>query len=313
VAGVGWTVTTREPAASALADANRLALYVIIITTVLVAILIIAKVMFYVVLVDRQATHRALVTANTELEQKVARRTADLEASNRELEAFSYSVSHDLRAPLRAIDGFTRIVVEDEAGRLSADSSRRLKLVLDGAGQMGILIDDLLSFSRLGRVELKKQRTSAASAAREVAAELKQENPDRRIEFVIRELPDCRADPTLLKLVFRNLIANAVKFTGKRVDAQIEVGCLADQGHASNSAHTYFVTDNGVGFDMRYSDKLFGVFQRLHRAEDFPGTGVGLALTRRVVERHGGKIWAESAPGEGATFWFTFEDANAGS
>ena len=311
VAGFGWTVTARQAASAALADANRLATYVIVIAAVLLAILAAVVATFYTLLVDMQATHGALARANTGLEQKVALRTADLEASNRELEAFSYSVSHDLRAPLRAIDGFTRIVLEDEVTGLSPDSSRRLKLVLEGAGQMGTLIEDLLNFSRLGRVELKKRRASAALAVREVVAELKRENPDRRIEFLVQDLPPCWADPTLLKLVFRNLIANAVKFTGERVDARIEIGAVADAERATTGTVTYFVKDNGVGFDMAYSDKLFGVFQRLHRAEDFPGSGVGLALVRRIVERHGGKVWAESAPGEGATFWLTLEDGDA--
>jgi signal transduction histidine kinase len=322
VSGIGWTVVTAIPASVALADANRLRGYVILITMVLLALLAAAKVILFVVLRDRQATHLALATANTGLSQKVAARTGeleasnrDLEASNRELEAFSYSVSHDLRSPLRSIDGFSRLVLEENQKGLSPEGTRRLGLIRAGAQQMGLLIDDLLSFSRLGRVELKKRRVYTADIVNEVIAELKQESPDRQIEFVVQDLPHCYADPILLKQVFRNLLGNAVKFTRPRLAARIEVGAGSGVGAGAGTIQagkvTYFVKDNGVGFDMRYSDKLFGVFQRLHRMEDFPGTGVGLALIRRIVERHGGTVWAKSAVDAGATFYLTLEDGNA--
>jgi chemotaxis family two-component system sensor kinase Cph1 len=174
---------------------------------------------------------------------------------------------------------------------------------------MGMLIDDLLSFSRLGRVELKKRRVFTDGVVTEVIAELKQENPERNIEFVVDELPACYADPILVRQVFRNLIGNAVKFSRLLPLARIEVGSIP----AIPDSHmiTFFIKDNGAGFDMRYIDKLFGVFQRLHRMEDFPGTGVGLALVKRIVERHGGKVWAEAAVDSGATFYLTLEDGNA--
>jgi light-regulated signal transduction histidine kinase (bacteriophytochrome) len=204
------------------------------------------------------------------------------------------------------------VLEEDHVG-LSSEATRRLGLIRAGAQQMGNLIDDLLGFSRLGRVELKQGRVSVPAVVREVIVELKQENPDREIDFVLQALPPCFADPILVKQVFRNLLGNAVKFTGGRPSARIEVGSIADPGPRKQRVVTYFVKDNGVGFDARYSDKLFGVFQRLHRAEDFPGTGVGLALVKRIVERHGGSVWAESTVGVGATFYVTLEDGDGRS
>jgi signal transduction histidine kinase len=444
VPGVGWTLVARQPASVALADAGRLRANVLGLTVVLLVLLGVAKLILFVVLRDRQATHAALAHANTGLSARVAGRTrelegrtaelvgrsaeletsnrrlvgrtaeletsnselvgrtaelvgrtaeleasnkqlvgrtaelvgrtaeletsnhqligrtaelvgrsaeletsntqlagrtaelvgrtaeletsnnrlvgrtaelvgrtAELEASNRELEAFGYSVSHDLRSPLRSIDGFSRLVLEENKGELSAEGVRRLGLIRAGAQQMGVLIDDLLGFSRLGRVELKKRRVFTVDVVNEVIAELKQENPDRQIEFVVQALPACLADPVLLKQVFRNLLGNAVKFSRTRSDARIEVGSDADRDTAKPGMVMYFIKDNGVGFDMQYIDKLFGVFQRLHRMEDFPGTGVGLALIRRIVERHGGTVWAEGVVDSGATFYLTLEDGNA--
>jgi signal transduction histidine kinase len=311
VSDIGWTVVARVPTSTALADANRLSSYVFAITLVLLAVLATAKTVLYVVLRDRQAAHLDLARANSRLEERVMARTAELEASNRELEAFSYSVSHDLRAPLRSIDGFSRLVLDENRDQLSPESARRLDLVRAGAQQMGFLIDDLLSFSRLGRVELKKRRVHTAEIVNETIAELKLQNPNRQIEFVIQDLPACYADPSLLKQVFRNLLANAVKFTGKRPTARIEVASLVGSDPTKPRMVTYFVRDDGAGFDMRYSDKLFGVFQRLHRVEDFPGTGVGLALVKRIVERHGGKVWTEGAVDAGATFYLSLEADHA--
>jgi light-regulated signal transduction histidine kinase (bacteriophytochrome) len=311
VAGVGWTVVARAPASVALADADRLRTSVVGLTVALLILLAAANVILFVVLRDRQATHVALARANSGLSDRVAERTAELEASNRELEAFSYSVSHDLRSPLRSIDGFSRLVLEGNHSGLSPEATRWLGLIRVCAQQMGTLIDDLLSFSRLGRVELKKRRVSAAALVDEVIAELRQENPAREIEFVVQALPPCQADPILLKQVFRNLLGNAVKFSGARPHSRIEIGLFKGSGAETPGTITYFVKDNGVGFDMRYSDKLFGVFQRLHRMEDFPGTGVGLALIRRIVERHGGNVWAVGAVDAGATFYLTLEDGSA--
>jgi len=310
VAGVGWTVVTSLIASDALADANRLRAQVVFITIVLLVILTFAKATLYVVSRDRQAAQAALAGSNVRLEQRVKARTSELEASNRELEAFSYSVSHDLRSPLRSIDGFSRMVLEENEGRLAPDSVRKLGIIQAGALQMGMLIDDLLSFSRLGRVELKKRRVFMDGVVSEVIAELKQENPERNIEFVVHELPACYADPILIRQVFRNLVGNAVKFSRLLPVARIEVGSIPAIP-ANSHMVTFFIKDNGAGFDMRYIDKLFGVFQRLHRMEDFPGTGVGLALVRRIVERHGGKVWAEGAVDLGATFYLTLEDGNA--
>jgi len=239
---------------------------------------------------------------NEGLEQRVLQRTSELEAANKELEAFSYSVSHDLRAPLRAIDGFSRILMEEHAPQLNPESQRYLRLVKDNAQQMGCLIDDLLTFSRLSRQPVKKQTVSPAELVHEVLKDLRSVQDGRRIEIAVGDLPVCQSDPALLKLVFINLLSNAFKFTRRREVAVIEVGCLEEDGE-----RIYFVRDNGVAFDMKYVDKLFGVFQRLHRAEDYEGTGVGLATVQRIIHRHGGRVWASAKLNEGATFYFTLE------
>jgi signal transduction histidine kinase len=224
-----------------------------------------------------------------------------LEASNKELEAFTYSVSHDLRAPLRAMVGFSRILVEEHAPQLSDDAQRYLDLVALGAQQMGLLIDGLLAFSRLGRQALKKQSVAPADLVHQVIEELHDEQVGREVEIIISDLPSCYADPTLLRQVFANLVGNALKFTSKRDKAIIEVGYRDEDGKDI----VYFIKDNGVGFDMQYADKLFGVFQRLHRTKDFEGTGIGLATVQRIISRHGGRVWAEAEVDQGATFFFT--------
>jgi light-regulated signal transduction histidine kinase (bacteriophytochrome) len=230
-------------------------------------------------------------------------RTAQLEVANKELEAFSYSVSHDLRAPLRAIDGFSRILLEEYAEPLPHDARDYLNSVRANAQQMGWLVDDLLAFARLGRQPIKKQPLDPVKLVRQCLDELRGEQDGRRVEIVVGDLPPCDAEPVLLKQVWTNLLSNAIKYTRGREVATIEVGCRVDGGPAGE--RTYFVRDNGVGFDMRYVDKLFGVFQRLHRAEDYKGTGVGLAIVQRIIHRHGGRVWAEAQPGQGATFSFT--------
>jgi signal transduction histidine kinase len=237
---------------------------------------------------------------NKELEQRVLERTAQLEAANKELEAFAYSVSHDLRAPLRAMDGFSRILVEEYAPQLPDEAGRYLGLVRDNAQHMGQLIDDLLAFSRLGRQPLKVQRVMPADLARQALEDLRAEQEGREVKITIDDLPACQADPALLRQVFANLLGNALKFTRKREVAAVEVGCRQTDGTC-----VYYVKDNGVGFDMRYADKLFGVFQRLHRAEEYGGTGVGLATVQRIIHRHGGRVWAEAEVDKGATFFFT--------
>jgi PAS domain S-box-containing protein len=236
---------------------------------------------------------------NEELEERVRERTAELRAANKELEAFSYSVSHDLRAPLRAIIGYSQFILEDYAVRLDAEGKRLLGVVCNEAQRMGQLIDDLLAFSRLGRQHLTPTDVDmtalALSAFQTLLATHSGETPQLRI----KTLSPMRGDPVMLRQVFINLLENAIKFTSKRKDAAIEVG-----GWATQDENVYYVKDNGVGFDEKYSDKLFGVFQRLHADNEFSGTGVGLALVQRIVLRHNGKVWAESKLGEGATFYF---------
>lgn len=241
-----------------------------------------------------------------ELEQRVAARTTELAAANKELEAFSYSVSHDLRAPLRAIAGFSRILVEDYAEQIPGEAQDYLLLVRDNAQQMDHLINDLLAFSRLSRQPLNKQLVAPADLVLRILAELRAQNTEHEVECVLGELPSCWADPALLRQVYVNLLTNAFKFTSKRRHPRIECGAQVRVAQANETV--YFVKDNGAGFDMRYADKLFGVFQRLHRAEDYEGTGVGLAIVQRVISRHGGRIWAEGAVDQGATFYFTLGD-----
>lgn len=229
-------------------------------------------------------------------------RVAELNDANKELESFSYSVSHDLRAPLRHIDGFARILKEEHAGELSQDGIRYLDRVLEAANHMGRLVDDLLKLARINRQEIAKQNVRLENVVREAIAELPPETRERSIEWRIEPLSQADCDPGLLKLVFSNLLSNSVKFTRTRRDAVIEVGECESRGLPA-----YFVRDNGVGFDQKYADKLFGVFQRLHRQEDFEGTGIGLATVQRIIRRHGGDIWAESEPDRGATFFFTLD------
>ena len=230
----------------------------------------------------------------------------ELNRSNEELEAFSYSVSHDLRAPLRAIDGFSRLLLENETQGRSAQDQHYLDMVRTSTKQMGQLIDDLLSFSRLSRQPLRPRSVSPGPLVRQVLEELQSEREGRTVELTVGKLPKCQADSSLLKQIFVNLISNALKYTRERDPAVIEIGCQQEGGK-----FVYYVKDNGVGFDMRYADNLFGVFQRLHRAEDFEGTGVGLAIVQRIVHRHGGNVWAEAEVNEGATFFFTLREGES--
>jgi len=235
-----------------------------------------------------------------ELEGELARRLSQLEATNRELEAFAYSVSHDLRSPLRAIEGFSRILLEEYHASLAPEAQRYLQFVRDNTVQMGNLITHLLAFSRVGRESLTKQPVELVAQVRDALEELRTEQSGRQVEVSIGELGMCKADPALLRQVWLNLLSNALKFTRQREVAMIEIGCQ----NVSDGC-IYFVRDNGTGFDMQYADKLFSVFQRLHRLEDYEGTGVGLATVQRIVHRHGGRIWAEAQVNSGATFYFT--------
>jgi light-regulated signal transduction histidine kinase (bacteriophytochrome) len=231
------------------------------------------------------------------------RRALQLEATNKELEAFSYSVSHDLRAPLRALDGLSQILVEDYAAVLPEEANHFLRRVRLSAQKMDQLISDLLLFSQMGRHPLKKVRTSIDEIISQALEEFQGDLEDRSVEIIHSELIDCWADPALLKQVYINLLANAIKFTRNREHTKIELGCLKSNGAKNETV--YFVKDNGVGFDMQEAEKLFGVFQRLHRDEDFEGTGVGLATVQRIIHRHGGRTWAEAEVDRGATFYFT--------
>jgi signal transduction histidine kinase len=247
-----------------------------------------------------------MAAALGEKEAQLHRRAGELQGANRELEAFSYSVSHDLRAPLRAMDGFTRILLAEEGGTLSAEGIRYLGLVRQNASHMGHLVDGLLTFSRLGRQAVSRQTVAIDEVARLALDEFQGEREARHVEVIMGDLPACEGDPGLLRQVWVNLLSNAFKFTRDREEARIELGAqMADGGPV------YFVKDNGVGFDMRYVDKLFGVFQRLHRQEDYDGTGVGLAIVQRIVHRHGGRVWAEGKEGQGAAFYFTLPGGGA--
>jgi PAS domain S-box-containing protein len=237
---------------------------------------------------------------NTELEQRVIERTAQLEAANKELESFAYSVSHDLRAPLRSIDGFSQALLEDYQDELDKTGKEYLKRVLNASQRMASLIDDLLALSRITRSEMQREPVDLSSLAREIVAELRKEEPQRKVEVQIAPRLKADADANLMRIALQNLLQNAWKFTGRTSSARIEFGSEKQSG-----MRVFYVRDNGVGFDMDYVERLFGAFQRLHKDTDFPGTGIGLATVRRIVRRHGGEIWAEGTVGAGATFYFT--------
>jgi K+-sensing histidine kinase KdpD len=238
------------------------------------------------------------------LNQKLANRAAELESSNKELESFAYSVSHDLRAPLRHVVGFSELLQKQAACFLDDKSKRYIKTILDSAQKMGKLIDDLLSFSRIGRAETKKSLVNLGQLVKDVVSEIEQETRGREIAWKIDALPVCYGDRSMLMLVLANLVSNAVKFTRMRTRAEIEIGC-----EDGDNGVEVFVRDNGAGFDMQYANKLFGVFQRLHRADEFEGTGIGLATVQRIIHRHGGKVRAEGAVDQGATFYFSLPKA----
>jgi two-component system sensor kinase len=241
-----------------------------------------------------------------ELELRVGERTTELLAANKELDAFSYSVSHDLRAPLRAVDGYARMLEEDYADKLDAEGNRLLGVVRASSQQMGRLIDDLLAFSRLGREQLRTRPLQLNDLVREIIDEAQSDRAGRQIDFVVGDLGSVDADPALLKQALANLLSNAIKFTRDRNPAVIEIGTEVKSDTCS--ADSYYVKDNGAGFDMKYYDKLFGVFQRLHSHAEYPGTGVGLAIVQRVIHRHGGRVWADSKPGVGSAFYFTLRN-----
>jgi len=253
---------------------------------------------------ERALAVRQLRIEKKRLEENVRERTEELKIANRELEAFSYSVSHDLRAPLRAVASFTQVLLTDHVGSLNDEGRRLLQNVSAGAAHMDRLITDLLRLSQLNRQALHRQPVRFAELARRIVDEMAAERAGRDIEFVIADFPTWQVDPGLMQQVLVNLVSNAVKFTRERAHARIEIGYRMD-----GTTLVCFVKDNGVGFNMKYMNKLFGVFQRLHSADQFEGTGVGLSIVRRIVERHGGKVWVDGAQDQGATFYFSLPDA----
>jgi hypothetical protein len=236
------------------------------------------------------------------MERLLEEKSAQLEAAQKELETFSYSISHDLRAPLRHIDGFSKALLDDHAEALNEEGREYLARIGRAAQKMSFLIDDLQKLGRVTRQEMQRQPVNLSTLAQVVLLELKHAEPTRKVEFAIQEGVTGEGDPRLVRVLFETVLGNAWKFTAPNEAGRIEFGAVEREGRT-----VYFVRDNGVGFDMEYADKLFGVFQRLHRADEFEGCGVGLAIAQRVVQRHGGRIWAESEVGRGATFHFTLQ------
>ena len=253
-------------------------------------------------LIQIQEQNKEITSFNQKLEQKVMERTREMEIANKELEAFSYSISHDLRAPLRSIHGYMNIFSEEYSDRFDDEARRLVNIILKNAQKMGQLIDDLLAFSRLGRKELAKQNVSMKGIVHDVWQEQTQLVGQRHIEFVLKEIHEAYADSVTIRQLWVNLVSNAIKYTRHKKNAVVEIG-----SEEKEDIVTYYIKDNGAGFNMRYYGKLFGVFQRLHSDKEFEGTGVGLAIVQRIITKHGGMIWAEAKPNEGATFYFSLK------
>jgi len=304
----GWGVVMHQPALTSLgllARDHQLRRLSIAYALLLVLGLSMGYLAYRLVMQRRLA--REHVLANAELESRVVERTVQLQAANKELEAFSYSVSHDLRAPLRSLDGFAMVLIEDYGEKLDADGKDALERIRAASQRMGNLIDDLLRLSHVTRAELHLKSMDLSALAHEIADALAADAPERSVQWSIEEGMNLRADPALIRIALQNLVQNAWKFTGKTERAAIHVGTL------HRDAQTiYFVADNGAGFDMTHATRLFSAFQRLHHSGDFPGTGIGLAIVRRIMNRHDGEIWAEAKEGEGATFFFAFKEFEEG-
>jgi two-component system, sensor histidine kinase and response regulator len=260
------------------------------------------KLSLVIPILSRALAVRKLRIENAELTRNLQERTTELEVANKDLEDFASSVSHDLRAPLRAINGFSAILVEDYSPHLPDEAQQLANTIRSSAKQMAALVDDLLRLSRLGRHTLAKEQVSMSNIAQTVSTEMEPDRVGRQIELSIGELPDCIGDPSLLKQVYVNLLSNAIKFTRQRDPAIIEIGFAEQHGTSA-----YFVRDNGAGFDMNRAQHLFGVFKRFHDSEEFEGTGVGLSIVHRIINRHGGRIWVESELDRGATFYFSLQ------
>jgi signal transduction histidine kinase len=305
----GWAVITQQPTRASLgilARDHQLRRLLIAYALLLLLSVLMVYLAYRTVVQSSQAQEDGLI--KSELERRVAERTAQLEAANKELASFSYSVSHDLRGPLRSMDGFSQVLLEDYGGKLDEEGKDALGRIRAASQRMGALIDDLLRLSQVTRADLNLTQVDLSAIAREIADGLDREQSGRSVEWAIEPGLSIPADRALIRIAMQNLLQNAWKFTGRTARPVIRVGALQRDART-----VYFVADNGVGFDMTHADKLFGAFQRLHHAGDFPGTGIGLAIVQRIIRRHGGKIRAEAKEGEGATFFFSVKEAEHGS